>query len=67
MLISYNPLWKLLIDKKMSRNQLSKKTGLSSATMAKLSVGGNINTKVLIRICEALDCDLSDIMQLERE
>jgi len=69
MKISYIPLKKLLIDKRMSMNQLARETGLSSATIAKLNreAGANINTEVLIRICKALDCDLTDIMKLEKE
>jgi len=67
MTISYIPLKHLLVDKNWSMNQLAKATGLSSATVAKLSRGANINTEVLIRICKALDCDLTDIMRLEKQ
>ena len=67
MIISYIPLKHLLVDKGWSMNQLAKETGLSSATVAKLSRGANINTEVLIRICKVLECDLTDIMRLERE
>jgi len=67
MRISYLPLKHLLVAKKMSMNQLGKATGLSSATIAKINKGGNINTEVLVRICKALDCDLTDIMKLENE
>jgi len=64
--ISYNKLWKLLIDKKMNKQGLRKATGIGAATMAKLGKGENVNTDVLVRICEALDCDIADIMELER-
>jgi len=67
MKISYDPLKKLLESRKISSNQLSKMTGLSSATMAKINKGANINTDVLIRICSALNCDLLDIMILEKD
>ena len=69
MKISYIPLKHLLVDRNMSMNQLSRATGLSSATMAKINKpeGANLNTEVLIRICKALDCDLFDIMRLEKD
>ena len=66
MKISYIPLRKLLIDRKLTMNQLAKMTSLSSATMAKLNKGDNLNTNVLVRICEALNCNLTDIMELEK-
>ena len=60
---SYNNLWKLLIDKKMNKQDLRKMTGISSASIAKLGKGENVNTEVLLRICKALKCDISDIME----
>ena len=60
---SYNNLWKLLIDKKMNKQDLRKITGISSASIAKLGKGENVNTEVLLRICKALKCDISDIME----
>ena len=65
--ISYDKLWKLLIDKKMNKQDLKKVTGLSSATIAKLGKGSNVTTDVLIKICEALECGLEDIMELVKE
>jgi len=65
MIISYKPLKHLLIERNMSMNTLAKITGLSSATIAKINKSANINTEVLIRICVALKCDLTDIMRLE--
>lgn len=67
MRISYNRLWKLLIDKKMNKSDLKMIAGISSTSVAKLGKGENITTDVLLRICEALDCDLPDIMEIERE
>jgi len=66
MIISYNKLWKLLIDKKMKKQDLCRATKISAATMAKLGKGENVNTEVLVRICEALNCDITDIMEIER-
>ncbi len=65
--ISYDKLWKLLIDKKMNKQDLKKVTGLSSATIAKLGKGSNVTTDVLIKICGALSCGLEDIMELVKE
>ena len=56
MRISYNKLWKMLIDKNMKKSDLKEKAGISSASLAKLGKGGNITTDVLLRICEVMDC-----------
>ena len=66
MKISYNKLWKLLIDKKLKRKDLCQLTKISDATMAKLGKGANVNTDVLLRICTALNCDICDIMEIEK-
>ena len=67
MRFSYNRLWKLLIDKNMNKAQLRKLTGISSASIAKLGKGENVTTDILLRICEALDCDLPDIVETVKE
>ena len=64
--ISYNKLWKLLIDKKMNRKDLRLASGVSTAVIAKLGKGENVTTDILIKICDALRCDIADIMELER-
>ncbi len=61
--ISYNKLWKMLIDKNMNKQDLKNATGISSASIAKLGKGENITTDILLKICEALDCRLEDIME----
>lgn len=63
MRINYNPLWKMLIDKGMNKKDLREKSGISTASIAKLGKGENITTDVLLRICEALDCSINDIME----
>ena len=63
MKISYNKLWKMLIDKNMNKHDLKVLAGVSSASIAKLGKGDNITTDVLIKICEALHCHLEDIME----
>ncbi len=62
--ISYNPLFKLLIDKGMKKSELANRTGLSSSTLAKLSHHEYISMDVLVRICRILDCQISDIVEI---
>lgn len=64
MAISYKKLWKLLIDRDMKKKDLQKLAGISSATITKLGKNENVNTKVLEKICIALECDTSDIMEI---
>jgi len=61
--ITYKKLWKLLIDRDMSKQQLKEVAGISSASIAKLGKGENITTDVLLKICEALDCQIEDILE----
>lgn len=63
MYISYNKLWKILIDKSMKRKDLQELAGISSASIAKLGKGENIGTDILLKICEALDCSVEDILE----
>lgn len=63
MRISYNKLWKLLIDKGMNKHDLKVVSGVSSASIAKLGKCENITTDVLLKICEALNVHLDDIME----
>lgn len=67
MRISYNKLWKMLIDKVMKKSDLREKSGISSASLAKLGKGENITTDVLLRICEVMDCRIEDILETIRE
>ena len=64
MRFSYNRLWKLLIDKGINKQELKRISGVSSASMAKLGKGQNVTTDVLLRICNALDCTVGDIMEI---
>lgn len=61
---SYKPLWKLLIDRDMTKTQLQELAGLSPATIAKLGRGGNVTTDVLLRICHVLNCQIGDIVEV---
>ena len=67
MKISYNKLWKMLIDKNLKRKDLQEIAGISSASIAKLGKGDNITTDVLLKICTALDCTLEDIMETVKD
>ncbi len=62
MAMCYKKLWKLLIDRDMTRADLREKTGLAPATLAKMTKGEAIGANVLERICETMQCDVGDIM-----
>jgi DNA-binding Xre family transcriptional regulator len=62
--ISYKKLWKLLIDKDMNKSDLTEVAGLSPTTVAKMTKSENINMDVLVRICNALHCKASDILEI---
>ena len=63
MRISYNPLWKLLIDRGMNKKDLRELSGISTSSIAKLGKGENITTDVLLKICTALNCQIGDILE----
>ena len=63
MAISYNGLWKLLIDKDMKKTDLVNKLGISSSTIAKMTRGEKVSLSILERICDELECDFGDIME----
>jgi len=64
MAISYNKLWKLLIDKNMNKKTLREQAGLSTGTLAKLGKNQNVTTDILVKICKTLNCDIYDIMEI---
>ena len=64
MRISYKPLWKLLIDKEMKKKDLCEVAGISSASVTKMGKGGHVTTETLEKICLALDCSVTDIVEL---
>ena len=64
MKISYKKLWKLLIDREMMKKELAEQAGISTASIAKLGKNENVNTEILLKICTALTCDVSDIMEV---
>ncbi len=67
MALSYNKLWKLLIDKNLRKSDLHSLTGISQSTIAKLSKGENVNTDILEKICRVLNCEIGDIVEIQEE
>lgn len=63
MRISYRPLWIKLAEREMTKKELRKISGISTASMAKLGKGGNLTTDVLLKICEALNCNINEIIE----
>ena len=63
MSFSYNKLWKLLIDKNMTKSDLRKSIGISSSTMAKMGKGENVSLDVIDKICKLLNCNVEDILE----
>lgn len=65
MSISYKKLWKLLIDKDLKKKDLRESANISQTTMSKLLHNENVTTDILVRICGALNCDISDIVEVD--
>lgn len=63
MTISYNRLWKLMIDKKINKTQLCEKARITTNAMAKLGKEEMVQLEILIKICKALDCKIDDIIE----
>ena len=64
MAISYNRLWKLLIDNHMKKKDLKDKAELSTATMAKLGKNESVSLDVLVRICKVINCEIGDVVEI---
>ncbi len=64
---SYNKLWKLLIDKRMTKNSLMERNGVSKATFAKMNKGESVTLDILARLCKELNVDIGDVVELEKE
>ena len=64
MSVSYNKLWKLLIDHKMNKSDLGKAAKMSPNTIAKLGKNETVSLDILVRICEVLNCDIGDIVEV---
>lgn len=66
MIINYNKLWKLLIDRNMSKKDLRLATGMTTNAMAKLGKNENVSTEVLCKICTVLECEIEDIVEVKK-
>lgn len=60
--VSYKKLWKILIDKEMKKKDLQVATGISWATVTKLSKGEPVSMEVLMKICKTLNCNIGDVV-----
>ena len=67
MAVNYNKLWKLLIDKGMTKTDLRIKTGMSTSTLAKMSNNENVSMEIILRICEILECNVGDVMDATKK
>lgn len=63
--ISYNKLWKLIIDKNMNKAKLRTLAGITSNAMAKLGKNKSVQLETLVKICKVLDCDVGDICEIK--
>ncbi len=61
--VSYKKLWKLLIDKDMKKRDLEEAADIGRSTMAKMTKGEHVSLDVLLRVCDALNCDFGDIIE----
>lgn len=66
-MVSYDKLWILLINRHMSRTELRIKAGLSTSALAQLGKNDYVSLKIIEKICNALDCDISDVVELRKE
>ena len=67
MAANYNKLWKLLIDKGMTKTDLRMRTGMSTSTLAKMSNNENVSMEIILRICEILECNVGDVMDATKK
>jgi DNA-binding Xre family transcriptional regulator len=66
-MISYDPLWKLLIDKKITKTELREKVGFSTNTLSKLSKNESVTLSILEKICLCLNCKIEDVVEIKKE
>lgn len=67
MAVNYNKLWKLLIDKGMTKTDLRLKTDMSTSTLAKMSKNEVVSMDIMLRICDVLECNVGDIMDATKK
>ena len=66
MMLSYNKLWKLMIDKGINKTQLREMTGITTNILAKLGKNESVQVEILAKICDVLECDLNDIVEIKK-
>jgi len=64
MSVSYDKLWKLLIDKKMNRTAMKEASGISFNVLAKMGKGEAVSMESILKVCKALNCDIADVMEV---
>lgn len=67
MMLSYNKLWKLMIDKGINKTQLREMTGITTNILAKLGKNESVQVEILAKICNVLECDLNDIVEIKNK
>ena len=67
MTVSYNKLWKRLIDLNMSKTQLREKAGITTNAIAKMGKNENVSTEIIFKICKVLECQVEDVIELVDE
>ena len=65
MILDYNKLWKLMIDKNINKTELCKKAKISTNAMAKMGKNESVSLDILVRICNILNCTLADIVEIK--
>lgn len=65
--LCYNDLWKLLIDKKISKKILCEKTGISKSTLAKMTRDEPVSLSTILKICDSLECNIEDVVTINRK
>lgn len=67
MFISYNNLWKTLIDQGVKKGELCQKTGISTSTLSKMSRNEPVSLSIILKICETLDCTIDDVVSINKK
>jgi len=65
MKVNYNKLWKLLIDKQMTKTELRKAADISTTTLAKMGKNEIVSMEIILRICKTLECEIEDVVERE--
>lgn len=66
MILNYNNLWKLMIDKGINKTQLRELTGITTNILAKLGKNESVQVEILVKICDVLECKIDDIIEYSK-